>query len=294
MQFDGFTELRGVSFAQVKLHGREFSLEYGWISHQRSGIARERSGISHERVKAPLLVFLHEGLGSVELWRDWPQQLCDAGGFRGLVYSRPGYGRSTPRPRNEKWPVDFMHTQAREVLPALLREVGVDAAADPPWLIGHSDGGSIALIHAAGFPECVAGLVVLAPHVFVEDVSIRSIERARDTYLTTDWKVKLARYHDDPDSAFWGWNDIWLDPAFRSWNIEGILPAITKQVLAVQGEDDDYGTMAQVDSIARHVRQAQLLKLAACGHSPQRDQPQRVIQAALDFIARHTQHRTPE
>ena len=277
----------GVSFAHLQLHGREFSLEYQWISHQRSGIARERAN-------APLLVFLHEGLGSVALWRDWPQQVCDAGGFRGLVYSRPGYGRSTPRPHDEKWPVDFMYTQAREVLPAFLREVGVDAAAEPPWLIGHSDGASIALIHAAGFPECVAGLVVLAPHVFVEDVSISSIERARDTYLTTDWKVKLARYHDDPDSAFWGWNDIWLDPAFRSWNIEALLPAITKPVLAVQGEDDEYGTMAQLDRVARHVPQAQLLKLAACGHSPQRDQPQRVIQATVDFIAQHTQQRTSE
>jgi pimeloyl-ACP methyl ester carboxylesterase len=269
-----------VSFAQVELNGGEFSLEYEWISPKRSGIARER-------VSAPLLVFLHEGLGSLALWRDWPQQACDAGGFRGLVYSRPGYGRSTSRPHDEKWPVDFMHTQAREVLPAFLREVGVDAAAEPPWLIGHSDGGSIALIHAAGFPECVAGLVVLAPHVFVEDVSISSIERARDTYLTTDWKVKLARYHNDPDSAFWGWNDIWLDPAFRSWNIEAVLPAITKPVLAVQGEDDEYGTMAQVDSIARHVPHAQLLKLAKCGHSPQRDQPQRVIKATVDFIAQH-------
>jgi pimeloyl-ACP methyl ester carboxylesterase len=283
-----------VSFARIELHGREFSLEYEWISHECSGISHQRSGIARERVNAPLLVFLHEGLGSVALWRDWPQQLCDAGGFRGLVYSRAGYGRSTPRPHDEKWPVDFMHTQAREVLPAVLREVGEDAAAEPPWLIGHSDGASIALIHAAGFPECVAGLVVLAPHVFVEDVAISSIDRARDTYLTTDWKVKLARYHSDPDSAFWGWNDIWLDPAFRSWNIEAILPAITKPVLAVQGEDDEYGTMAQVDRIASRLPQAHLLKLAACGHSPQRDQPQRVIQATVDFIAQHTQQRTSE
>jgi pimeloyl-ACP methyl ester carboxylesterase len=294
MRFDGSTELRGVSFARVELHRSEFSLEYQWISHERSGISHQRSGIARERANAPLLVFLHEGLGSVALWRDWPRQVCDAGGFRGLVYSRPGYGRSTPRPHDEKWPVDFMHTQALEVLPALLLEVGVDAAAEPPWLIGHSDGGSIALIHAAGFPECVAGLVVLAPHVFVEDVSIRSIERARHTYLTTDWKVKLARYHDDPDSAFWGWNDIWLDPAFRHWSIEAILPAITKPVLAVQGEDDEYGTMAQVDRIARRVPQAQLLKLAACGHSPQGDQPRRVIQAIVDFIAQRRQQRTSE
>ncbi len=272
--------------ARITVGARKFSLEY--------------ESIAPERTASPLLVFLHEGLGSVALWRDWPRQLCDAGGFRGLVYSRPGYGSSTPRPPSEKWPVDFMHGQACDVLPAFLQAAGADTAGDPPWLVGHSDGASIALIHAAAFSKRVAGVIALAPHVFVEDVSIESIERTRDTYLgTTDTqdsnlRVKLARYHDDPDSAFWGWNDIWLDPAFRSWNIEALLPAITKPVLALQGEDDEYGTMAQVDSIARHVPRAQLLKLAACGHSPQRDQPHRVIQAALDFIARHTQQRAPE
>jgi pimeloyl-ACP methyl ester carboxylesterase len=266
---------------------REYSLEYEWIS-------RERSGIAQERAASPLLVFLHEGLGSVAMWRDWPRQLCAAGGFRGLVYSRPGYGRSTPRPSVEKWPVDFMHSQAHEVLPALLRAVGVDTANDPPWLIGHSDGASIALLHAAAFPDRVAGVVALAPHVFVEDLSIESIARTRETYLaTTDTqgpslRVKLARYHDDPDSAFWGWNDIWLDPAFRSWNIEPLLTAITKPVLVVQGEDDEYGTMAQVDGVAQHVPHAQLLKLAQCGHSPQRDQSQQVIKAAVEFIATNT------
>ncbi len=159
---------------------------------------------------SPLLVFLHEGLGSVAMWREWPRQLCAAGGFRGLVYSRPGYGRSTPRPAAEKWPVDFMHAQAREVLPAFLHAVGVDTASDPPWLVGHSDGASIALIHAAAFPERVSGVIALAPHVFVEDLSIESIERTRETYLaTTDTqestlRVKLARYHDDPGFGFLG------------------------------------------------------------------------------------------
>lgn len=260
----------GVSFAPVLVDGRDVSLEYRWIAR--------------ERTSAPLLVFLHEGLGSVALWRDWPSMLCNAARARGLVYSRPGYGQSTPRPQDEKWPVDFMHTQAREVLPSFLRAVGVDMNSDPPWLIGHSDGGSIALIHAAGFPECVAGLAVLAPHVFVEDVSVSSIDRARETYLTTDWKVKLARYHSDPDSAFWGWNDIWLNPDFRRWNIEQLLPKVSKPVLAIQGEDDEYGTMAQIDSIAHHVRDARLLKLAACGHSPHRDQPQQVTDAIVNFI----------
>ncbi len=268
------------SHARVMVGAREYSLEYEFIAP--------------ERTTSSLLVFLHEGLGSVAMWRDWPRQLCDAGGFRGLVYSRPGYGRSTARPVAEKWPVDFMHAQAREVLPAFLQAAGVAAASDPPWLVGHSDGASIALIHAATFPERVTGVIALAPHVFVEDLSIESIERTRETYLaTTDTqgstlRVKLARYHDDPDSAFWGWNDIWLDPAFRSWNIEAMLPAITKPVMVVQGEDDEYGTMAQVDSIARHVAHAKLLKLAGCGHSPQRDQSEQVIQAIVDFIASHT------
>ncbi|HVG03719.1 MAG TPA: alpha/beta hydrolase, partial [Burkholderiaceae bacterium] len=159
---------------------------------------------------------------------------------------------------------------------------------------GHSDGASIALIHAATFPERVAGVIALAPHVFVEDLSIESIQRTRETYLaTTDTqgstlRVKLARYHDDPDSAFWGWNDIWLDPAFRSWNIEALLPSIKKPVLVVQGEDDEYGTMAQVDSIATRVAHAKLLKLSHCGHSPQRDQSAQVSQAIVDFIANHT------
>jgi pimeloyl-ACP methyl ester carboxylesterase len=268
------------SHARVTTGSREYSLEYVWISRERS--------------VSPLLVFLHEGLGSVAMWSDFPRQLCAAGGFRGLVYSRPGYGRSTPRPPEEKWPVDFMHSQAREVLPAFLQAVGVDTPTDRPWLMGHSDGASIALLYAAAFPDRVAGVIALAPHVFVEDLSIESIARTRETYLaTTDTqgpslRVKLARYHNDPASAFWGWNDIWLDPAFRSWNIEPLLSEITRPVLVVQGEDDEYGTMAQVDSVGRHVPHARLLKLAQCGHSPQRDQPQQVIKVTVEFIATNT------
>ena len=187
-----------------------------------------------------------------------------------------------------------MHSQAHQVLPAFLQAVGIETATDPPWLMGHSDGASIALLHAAAFPDRVAGVIAMAPHVFVEDLSIDSIARTRETYLaTTDTqgpslRVKLGRYHDDPDSAFWGWNDIWLDPAFRSWNIEAQLSSITKPVLVIQGEDDEYGTMAQVDGVARHVPHAQLLKLTQCGHSPQRDQPLQVIKTTIDFIATYT------
>ncbi|MGQ0697878.1 MAG: alpha/beta fold hydrolase [Panacagrimonas sp.] len=254
--------------------GRTQDLEYQWLSA--------------ERREAPLLVFLHEGLGSVGMWRDYPRRLCEAGGFRGLVYSRPGYGRSTPRPADEHWPATFMHTQACEVLPAFLSALGIDTKHDRPWLFGHSDGGSIALLHAARFPDRVRGVIALAPHLFVEDLSVNSIAKVRTAYLETDLRMRLARYHDDVDSAFWGWNDIWLNPAFRHWNIEADLAGLPCPVLAVQGENDEYGTMAQIESIARLAPQAQLLKLADCGHSPHRDQPDVLTDAVVRFVRGET------
>jgi len=159
--------------------------------------------------------------------------------------------------------------------------------SDAPWLFGHSDGGSIALLHAAAFPERVAGLVVVSPHVFVEEVTVASIERARVAYAATDLRRKLARYHVDADSAFHGWNDVWLDPAFRAWNIEDCLPGVRCPLLVVQGEDDEYGTMAQVDAIARLVPHARMLKLPACGHSPHRDQPGALSAAVVAFLREH-------
>ena len=262
-------------FATVEWGGRDVRIEYQWIAP--------------ERASAPLVIFLHEGLGSLSMWRDFPQRLCDAAQVRGLVYSRPGYGRSTPRAADEAWGPDFMHRQAHEVLPALLQRLGIDTATTPPWLFGHSDGGSIALLHAARFPSRVAGAIVVAPHIRVEAVSVRSIEQARDAYRDGGLRERLARYHDDPDSAFWGWNRIWLDPAFRAWNIEAEIAAIACPLLAVQGLDDEYGTMEQIRGIARRVPQAQLLELAECGHSPQRDQPERSIAASAAFITRHGQ-----
>ena len=213
------------------------------------------------------------------MWRDFPQRLCDAVNCRGLVYSRPGYGRSTPRAADEAWDLDFMHRQAHEVLPALLDALDIDVARDPPWLFGHSDGGSIALLYAARWPQHVGGTIVLAPHILVEDLSIRSIEQARTAYATTDLKARLARHHDDPDSAFRGWNDIWLHPPFRQWSIEAEIGTITGLVLAIQGLDDEYGTLEQIRGIARRVPQTRLLELPACGHSPHRDQPEAVIAA---------------
>ncbi|WP_454826003.1 alpha/beta fold hydrolase [Paraburkholderia xenovorans] len=234
---------------------------------------------------APIAVFLHEGLGSVTMWRDWPQALCERLGMRGLVYSRPGYGLSTPRPHDVKWPADFMTAQARDILPALLDALCIDMRERRRmWVIGHSDGGSITLLYAALHPEELAGAVAIAPHVFVEDISVESIAQTRQLYETTDLRSKLGRYHADVDSAFYGWNDIWLNPAFRQWSIAGELTSIRKPLLAVQGHDDNYGTMAQIDTIAAHVPHAQLVKLDACGHSPHRDAPQPLNEAIATFV----------
>ena len=245
------------------------------------GVDVEYAWIGSADPAAPQIVFLHEGLGSLAMWKDYPAALCAAAGARGLVFSRPGYGRSTPGPADERWQVDFMHRQAHELLPALLAALGVTSR---PWLFGHSDGGSIALLYAAEFADRVAGVIAVAPHLFVEDVSITSIAAARDAYRTTDLLARLARYHDDPDSAFYGWNDIWLDPAFGAWNIEDCLPAIRCPVLAVQGYDDEYGTMAQIDHVARGAPHARLVKLHACGHSPHRDQPAALTAAVVKFM----------
>jgi pimeloyl-ACP methyl ester carboxylesterase len=264
-----------VESAAITLSGRHLRLEV-----QRLRPVTPRLG-------APTLIFLHEGLGSVSMWRDFPQRLCDALGAAGIVYSRPGYGRSTPRGADEHWAPDFMHHQAHAVLPALLDALQIDRADDPPWLLGHSDGASIALLHAARFARQVGGLVVMAPHLFVEAVSTASIRQVRHHYLHADLKQRLARYHDDADSAFWGWNDAWLDPRFVNWNIEAEIATIRCPLLAMQGVDDEYGTLEQVRAIARRVPQAELLELPQCGHSPQRDQPDRVIDAVVRFVAAH-------
>ncbi|AOZ08145.1 alpha/beta fold hydrolase [Cupriavidus malaysiensis] len=260
----------------MRFDGRPIRIETQWLRPERAG--------------RPLLVFLHEGLGSVSLWRNYPRRLCEAGDFRGLVISRYGYGRSTPRPHEEKWGVDFMHRQAREALPALfdVLDIGPGRAHGRPWLFGHSDGGSIALIYAASFAPAVEGVVVVAPHILVEDLSVRSIEQARRAYLETDLRDKLARHHDDADSAFWGWNDIWLDPAFRAWDLRPLLSGLRCPVLAVQGEDDEYGTMAQIEGIHQHASQTVLLKLPRCGHSPHRDQPEQLTAAVSAYINAET------
>jgi pimeloyl-ACP methyl ester carboxylesterase len=243
-------------------------------------IEYERTAVA--RAARPTLVFLHEGLGSVAMWRDFPARVAHATACDAVAYSRYGYGRSEPLPGPRS--VRYMHDEALEALPEFLDVLGITQ----PILVGHSDGGSIALIFAGVARRPLAGLVLLAPHVFVEDVSVASIAAARVAYETTDLRTKLARYHDDVDSAFRGWNRIWLDPAFRDWNIEAYLPAIACPVLAIQGADDEYGTMEQLARIGRAVPDAELLELGDCRHSPHRDQPGAVIDAITRFVDRVT------
>ena len=229
----------------------------------------------------PTLVFLHEGLGSLAMWRDFPAKLARATGAPAVIYSRWGYGRSAPISvaRN----VRYMHEEALVTLPELRQKLGLEHVV----LVGHSDGASIALIHAGSGRWPVRALALEAPHVFVEDISIAGIEAARTAYATTDLRQRLTRYHGDVESAFRGWNDIWLDPAFRAWNIEEFLPGVRSPVLAIQGEDDQYGTLAQVDAIERGgAGPFEKLVLAKCGHSPHRDQEQAVLAAMEDFIGR--------
>ncbi len=231
---------------------------------------------------APVMVFMHEGLGSVAMWRAFPDRICAATGCAGLVYSRPGYGRSTPRAPQELWAPDFMHRQAWELLPALLRALHIHT---PPWLLGHSDGGSIALLHAARHP--VAGCVLLAPHILVEPMALAGIARIRESYLHGDLRTRLARYHDDPDSAFWGWNDAWLNPPFSRWNIEAELAAIRAPMLVVQGLADEYGALEQLRGFRRRAPHAELLELPGCGHAPHRERHEEVVAAVAGFVRRH-------
>lgn len=244
-----------------------------------------------QRIAAPAggprspIVFLHEGLGSVAMWRDWPTRVCEVTGRAGIVYSRRGYGGSDPIPDVRgagRLPADYMHRQAFDVLPALLRALGVPA----PVLLGHSDGGSIALLHASRFP--VSACVVMAPHVIVEAVSVRSIEQARDAYEGQGLRDRLARYHADVDVAFWQWNDVWLSDAFRAFDIRDDCRRITAPVLALQGLDDPYGTLRQVREIAPTAGRFELETVPACGHSPHRDQQEAVtarIAAFLDSVS---------
>ena len=242
------------------------SLNYAWIGREQGG---------------PVLVFLHEGLGSIGQWRDFPAKLAGATGCSALVYDRYGYGQSDvlAEPRRS---VRFMHDEALVALPELTKALQLEK----PILVGHSDGASIALIHA-GAGHAVRGVVAMAPHVFIEPLCISSIEKAADAFERTDLAPRLGRYHRDARKTFYGWADVWLDPEFKRWDIRAdYLPGVRCPVLAIQGHDDEYGTMAQLDEIkARVSGPCELRKLENCGHAPFRDQPEKVLEHTVAFLA---------
>ncbi|MFS8084879.1 MAG: alpha/beta fold hydrolase [Acidobacteriota bacterium] len=245
----------------------DHSLEYEWFGPRPD--------------EALTLVFLHEGLGCVAMWKDFPKRVAEQTGCGALVYSRAGYGKSDacalPRP------VRFMHDEALNILPQVLEAFEIREAIP----VGHSDGGSIALIHAGGSKDArVRGLALLAPHVFVEEPGLESIRRIAENYRTGNLRPRLQRYHGkNVDVAFWGWNDVWLNPEFRLWNIEEYLPQIRVPVLLIQGADDQYGTVAQIEAIERGVDgPVQKVILRNCGHSPHLDQPEQTLEAIEKFV----------
>ncbi|TMI12538.1 MAG: alpha/beta hydrolase [Betaproteobacteria bacterium] len=243
------------------------SLEYEWVGTQRSG--------------RPVLVFLHEGLGSIRQWRDFPQNVAQALGCGALVYDRYGYGQSDvlQEPRRS---VRFMHDEALLSLPEVLSRLRVEN----PVLVGHSDGASISLIHA-GAGHKVKAVVAMAPHVFVEEICIRSIVGAARAFEATELPDKLGRYHRDAKKTFYGWADVWRDPEFTRWDITEYLPRIGCPVLAIQGRGDEYGTMAQLDAIEQRAGgPCEVMKLTDCGHAPFRDQPEKTLSAVTAFLDR--------
>jgi pimeloyl-ACP methyl ester carboxylesterase len=250
-------------FSHVEITGHR--LEYYWTRIRAAG--------------ETVIVFLHEGLGSAGLWRDFPLMVAERTGLPTLVYSRYGYGGSTVL--GEERPLEYMHREALEALPELRDALGLDDVI----LFGHSDGGSIALLHAGAGQWPVRGLIVEAPHVFVEDETIAGIEDATVAYNTTDLPSRIARHHSDGEATFRGWNDIWLKPLFRDWNIEDCLPGVTAPVLVIQGEGDEYGTARQLDAIAAQVSgPSETLLIPDCHHSPHRDQADAVLDATARFV----------
>lgn len=224
-------------------------------------------------------MLLHEGLGSVGQWREFPGELAATTGRRVIAFSRPNHGRSMPRPRATS-STRFHHHEALEALPELLGEL----RASEPLLVGHSDGASIALIYAGR--HRVAGLALLAPHVFVEPLTVASIRETRERYLSGELRERMGKHHDDPDAAFWAWCDMWLDPEFLAWNLEAEAAMVSAPTLLIQGREDPYGTLEQLDRIEANVTGPVERLLVAGAHSPHLDAAEAVVSALGRFAAK--------
>lgn len=246
------------------------------------GVALEYRCIGPGPDTAPTLILLHEGLGCVALWRDFPDRLAQATGWGVFAYSRAGYGQSDPTPLPR--PLDYMTREAVGVLPQVLDAIGLHRGV----LMGHSDGATIAAIHAGSVQDQrVRGLILMAPHFFTEDMGLREIARAKEAFETSDLSDKMARYHRDPDQTFRGWNDVWLNPGFQSWDVSEVIDYLRVPVLALQGREDQYGTLAQIDEIAqRSYAPVDVEILDACRHAPHQDQPEKVLTLVQEFTAR--------
>lgn len=273
---DVIPEPSGIQSAVVPANEPALVVQFAEVA----GARLEYLDLPASRRARPEILLLHEGLGSVSMWRDFPAVLAEATGCRVVAYSRQGFGRSSPRA--QPFTPRFVHEEAEEVIPALREHLAIAR----PVLLGHSTGASMALVHAAGrWP--VAGVIAMAPLTTVEGSNVGSIERARSLYRTTAWRAKLARHHDDVDAVFFGWNDTWLRPDFRQWNIVEELRRIDTPVLAILGAEDEYSTPAQVAAIARNLpdpSRFESVLLPACGHAPHRDQPAAVLQAVNRFL----------
>ena len=248
--------------------------------YQIDGHWLEAARIEASHPDLPTIVMLHEGLGSVSHWKDFPRLLAHATGAGVFLYSRYGHGNSDAllEPR----PVSYMHHEAQVVVPEILQKAGIER----PLLLGHSDGASIAILYAGTFPDSSTGLILEAPHVFVEDLTVASISQARVLYQDTDLPQRLGRYHTNVDALFWGWINIWLDPRFRDWNIESYLDRIRCPVLVLQGAGDEYGTTAQIEAIQRRIPSAPAILLEDCKHAPHRDRSEATLSAIGQFIGK--------